>query len=262
MQGPHILDEIIAHKRAILPVRKGLVPTAVLEKYPYFERRCSSLAASLRMGAHTGIIAEFKRSSPSKGVINDAVTVAEVAAAYAAGGAAAISVLTDDRFFGGSNDDLMDARDTVDLPLLRKDFIIDEYQILEAKAIGADLILLIAACLTPAEVKALAAFAQGIGMEVLLELHEAEELGHICEGIELVGINNRNLKTFEVDIERSLRMAGQIPAGKIKIAESGIHTPAQVNVFREHGFSGFLMGEQFMKHADPGDAFRQFVAAL
>jgi indole-3-glycerol phosphate synthase len=145
---------------------------------------------------------------------------------------------------------------------LRKDFIIDEYQILEAKAIGADLILLIAACLTPAEVKALAAFAQGLGLEVLLELHEAEELGHICEGIELVGINNRNLKTFEVDIERSLRMAGQIPAGKIKIAESGIHTPAQVNVFREHGFSGFLMGEQFMKHADPGDAFRQFVAAL
>jgi indole-3-glycerol phosphate synthase len=238
------------------------VPTAVLERYPYFERKPVSLADRLRSGTDTGIIAEFKRRSPSKGVLNDTATVAKVATDYAAAGAAAISVLTDEKFFGGSSEDLMEARDAVDIPLLRKEFIIDEYQLVEAKAIGADLILLIAACLTPKEVSSLSRSAKALGLEVLLELHGEEELAHVCDEVDLVGINNRDLRTFEVDLERSIRMAERLPADKLRIAESGIHSVAQVQMFRQHGFSGFLMGEQFMKAADPGEAFRSFVSGL
>jgi len=221
-----------------------------------------SLAERLRAGNSTGIITEFKRKSPSKGIINDTAIVEEVTRDYEHFGAAAISILTDDYFFGGSSEDLMAARDTVEIPLLRKDFIIDEYQLLEAKAIGADLVLLIAACLTPPEVKMLAASAKSLGLEVLLELHDENELEHICADTELIGVNNRSLKTFEVNLDRSLQMAAKIPAGKLKIAESGITDVAQINLFKQHGFSGFLMGENFMKTANPGDAFRQFASKL
>jgi indole-3-glycerol phosphate synthase len=148
------------------------------------------------------------------------------------------------------------------VPILRKDFIIDEYQLLEAKAMGADVILLIAACLTVQEVKRLAGFAKNIGLDVLLELHAETELEHICDATEIVGINNRDLKTFEVDIQRSLAMAKNIPAGKIKIAESGIHTVNTIQLFRENGFEGFLIGENFMKERDPGTAFAKFVQEL
>jgi indole-3-glycerol phosphate synthase len=156
----------------------------------------------------------------------------------------------------------MVARETVTCPILRKDFIIDEYQIVEAKAIGADVILLIAACLTPAAVKRLASFAMSLGLEVLLELHDVEELSHICNDTSIVGINNRNLKTFEVDIERSLKMAEMIPDEKIKIAESGISSAANIKLFKDHGFSGFLVGENFMKEPNPGEAFRSFIERL
>jgi indole-3-glycerol phosphate synthase len=257
-----ILDKIIEHKRNMLPLRKGLMPPAVLEKFPYFNRVCVSLADRLRAGGNTGIITEFKKKSPSKGIINATAVVGEVARDYERFGAAAISVLTDDHFFGGSSEDLMEARDTVSIPLLRKDFIIDEYQLLEAKAIGADIILLIAACLTPPEVKMLAASAKSLGLEVLLELHDEEELEHICDDTVLIGINNRSLKTFEVNLDRSLKMAEKIPSGKIKIAESGISDVEQINLFKQHGFSGFLMGENFMKETNPGDAFRIFASKL
>jgi indole-3-glycerol phosphate synthase len=257
-----ILDQIIEHKKSTLPLRKGLIPPVVLEKFPFFNRQCLSLAERLKTGSGTGIIAEFKRKSPSKGIINATANVEKVTRDYERYGAAAISVLTEDHFFGGSSEDLMAARDTVNIPLLRKDFIIDEYQLLEAKAIGADVILLIAACLTPPDVKILAASAKNLGLEVLLELHDEEELEHICADTDLIGINNRSLKTFEVDIGRSLQMAAKIPSGKIKIAESGISDAGQINLFRQHGFSGFLMGENFMKSESPGEAFREFASKL
>ena len=149
-----------------------------------------------------------------------------------------------------------------EIPILRKDFVIDEYQIVEAKSIGADVILLIAACLSPAEVKRLAAFAKNLGLEVLLELHAQEELEHICDATGIIGINNRNLKTFDVDIERSLRMAEQIPLSKLKIAESGISKVDDILLFKRHGFHGFLIGEKFMKAPDPTIAFAEFVNQL
>ena len=209
----------------------------------------------------TGIIAEYKRKSPSKGTINALATVEAVTAAYAAHGASGISVLTDELFFGGTLNDLL-AATVNEVPLLRKDFMIDAYQLYEAKAYGAEVILLIAACLTPAEVKHLAGIARNLQMEVLLELHDETELDHICDDTEIIGINNRNLKTFEVDIERSLKMAERIPANKIKVAESGISSVEMIEVFKQHGFRGFLMGENFMKEADPAIAFASFVKQL
>lgn len=257
----NILDKIIAHKKVEVAERKAATSIAELEKSPAFSRPVLSLKQFLLDDSKTGIIAEFKRKSPSKGIINGEADVVAVTTAYAQHGASGLSVLTDATFFGGSTEDLIKAR-VNNIPILRKDFIIDEYQIAEAKAMGADVILLIAACLTPADVKRLAAFAQSLQLEVLLELHEEEELAHICEETVLVGINNRNLKTFTVDIERSLAMAQRIPAGKIKIAESGISAAANIRLFREHGFRGFLIGENFMKEPNPGLAFEQFVKSI
>jgi len=234
---------------------------ASLEKTDLFLRQTLSLKQFLNDPARTGIIAEFKRRSPSKGIINDRTDVVEVTKAYAENGASCLSVLTDEHYFGGSNEDLIKARINA-IPILRKDFIIDEYQITEARSIGADVILLIAACLTPGEVKRLAAFAKSLKLEVLLELHAEDELEHICEETEIIGINNRNLKTFEVDVERSLRMAERIPADKIKIAESGISSVENILLFKEHGFKGFLIGENFMKAQNPTIAFADFVKQL
>ena len=257
----NILDTIIEHKRTEVAAQKAAVATATLEKSAFFWRAPLSLKAALTDPASTGIIAEFKRRSPSKGVINDKVSVEDVTRGYTKGGAACLSVLTDAPFFGGSYADLVAARFNA-IPILRKEFIIDEYQILEARAIGADVILLIAACLTPAEVRRLAVFARGLGLEVLLEIHGEDELGHICEETELVGVNNRDLKTFTVDIERSIRLSRRIPAGKILIAESGISRVQTILQMKEAGFSGFLIGESFMKADDPGAAFQRFVREL
>jgi len=257
----NILDKIIAHKRIEVAERKAKTSIAELQQSPLYGRPVLSLKQFLLDDSKTGIIAEFKRKSPSKGVINGNADVLEVTGAYAKFGASGLSVLTDTDFFGGSTEDLLKARAN-QVPILRKDFIVDEYQIVEARAMGADVILLIAACLTPAEVKRLAAFANSLQLEVLLELHGEEELDHICEETVLVGINNRNLKTFVVDIERSLAMAKRIPAGKVKIAESGISSPENIRLFKDHGFRGFLIGENFMKEANPAKAFEQFVQAL
>lgn len=257
-----VLGRIVAHKRAVLPRRRALLPPAHLEALPGFRRQPLSLADVLRQGSGTGIIAEFKRRSPSKGTLNDRCDPRDVAAAYQRHGAAAVSVLTDEAFFGGTAEDLLAVREAVGIPVLRKDFVVDEYQVLEARALGADLILLIAACLTPAEVRRLAAFAASLGLETLLELHAEEELGHVCDEVALVGINNRDLRTFRVDVDRSLRMAGRLPADRLLVAESGIDSPEQIRRFRAHGFRGFLIGERFMKAADPAEAFRDFTAAL
>jgi len=257
----NILEEIIEYKKEEVKTRKSKVNTADLEKRELFSRTVLTLKDFLLDKSRTGIIAEFKRRSPSKGVINPDVDVLEVTKGYTENGASCLSVLTDEHFFGGSDDDLIKARIN-EIPILRKDFIIDEYQLIEAKSIGADVILLIAACLTVAEVKRLASFAKNLGMEVLLELHAEEELDHICDDTNVIGINNRNLKTFDVDIERSLRMAERIPFPKFKIAESGISSVNDILLFKKHGFQGFLIGENFMKATDPTIAFAEFVRQL
>ena len=257
----NILDKIIEHKKTEVAQRKLTVPLADLQKSKFYSRETLSLKDFLLHRNRTGIIAEFKRQSPSRGVINGNADVVAVTTAYANNGASCLSVLTDETFFGGSTSDLMKARIN-EIPILRKDFIIDEYQITEAKAMGADVILLIAACLSVPGVKYLAGFAKKLGLDVLLELHAEEELEHICDETGFIGINNRNLKTFEVDIERSLKMAQKIPGDKIKIAESGIGSATTIELFRKNGFQGFLMGENFMKEADPGKAFAKFVREL
>ena len=209
----------------------------------------------------TGIIAEFKRQSPSKGVINGNADVVAVTNAYTLHGASCLSILTDNHFFGGSTDDLIKAR-VNNIPILRKDFMIDEYQITEARSMGADVILLIAACLTPQRVKELAEFAKSLQLEVLLEIHTEEELEHICSATEIIGVNNRDLKTFTVDINRSIELSKKIGADKIKIAESGINDIETIGIFKKEGYKGFLIGENFMKQADPTIAFAEFVQQL
>lgn len=241
--------------------RKAIVPVSELEKAILFSRVPLSLRGYLTDPQRTGIIAEFKRRSPSKGVINDRVDPATVTRAYAAHGASCLSVLTDGHFFGGSVEDLQQAR-VNEIPILRKDFTIDPYQVLEAKAIGADVILLIAACLEPEQVKSLAGLARSLGMEVLLEIHNEAELGHICDETEIVGVNNRDLKTFTVDVERSVALSRQIPAEKITVAESGISKVETILYLKNFGFRGFLIGENFMKEEDPGAAFGNFVQEL
>lgn len=257
----NILETIVEFKRNEVKNKKSKVKTADLEKRELFSRTVLSLKDFLLDRSRTGIIAEFKRRSPSKGIINADVDVVEVTKGYTENGAACLSVLTDEHFFGGSDEDLIKARINK-IPILRKDFVIDEYQLIEARSIGADVILLIAACLSAADVKRLASFARKLELEVLLELHAEEELGHICDEINFIGINNRDLKTFKVDINRSLRMAKKIPANKIKIAESGIDSIENILLFREHGFEGFLIGEYFMKQPDPTIAFAEFVKQL
>ncbi len=223
-----------------------------------YTRKTISLVEGLSRPNASGIIAEFKRKSPSKGIINDQVDPVEVTKAYQDAGASAVSILTDEYFFGGNDQDLLRARQALDIPILRKEFIIDEYQVHEAKALGADLILLIAACLSKEEVIRFSTVARSLGLEVLLELHDEDELEHVCDTVDLVGINNRSLKTFDVNIERSLKMASQLPKGKLKVAESGIDDPAQVKLFKENGYSAFLIGENFMKTNDPGMALNEF----
>lgn len=254
-----ILDTIIAQKREEVSQRKARLSVADLERSPLFDREPHSLEKSLRQENSTGIIAEFKRRSPSKGDINTKADVVEVTKGYTRHGAACLSVLTDTVFFGGSTDDLMQAR-VNPIPVLRKDFIIDEYQLVEARSMGADVILLIAACLSPAEVRQLAQTARGLGLEVLLELHAEAELDHVCSDTPIVGINNRDLKTFTVDLDRSLRMAEQLPNEVLKVAESGIQSVDTMKLFYDHGFRGFLIGENFMKEEDPVEAFARFAS--
>ncbi len=256
-----MLEKIVAYKKDEVRQRKRVTPVQLLEKKPFFSRAIFSLKKFLTDPERTGIIAEFKRRSPSMGIIHPNASVELVTAAYAQNGASGISVLTDTPSFGGSTDDLMKAR-VNPLPILRKDFMIDEYQITEARAMGADVILLIAACLTPAETNKLADFAKGLGLETFLEIHQESELAHLCDAVDIIGINNRDLKTFTVDINRSIALAQRLPASKMIVAESGIRDVETICTLKSAGFNGFLIGEQFMKEPDPAIAFASFVDQL
>jgi indole-3-glycerol phosphate synthase len=257
-----ILDKILNAKRHEVSAKQTSMPWRALELSPYFGRTCLSLSAQLFRDDQSGIIAEFKRKSPSKGAINANADAATIAKAYVEAGAAGVSVLTDGPFFGGSNDDLLQVRKAIQQPVLRKEFIIDEYQILEAKSIGADLILLIAAALSPAEVKSLSDVAHSLGMEVLLELHDESEFRHITPDIALIGVNNRNLNTFETSLQTSYDLAEKLPHEKIWVSESGLHHTADLRELKSAGYRGFLVGEAFMKTDDPGSACAQFVQAI
>ncbi|MEO7984196.1 MAG: indole-3-glycerol phosphate synthase TrpC [Bacteroidota bacterium] len=258
-----ILETIVAAKRKQVEKFKPMSSIERFEKEGFFwQIRNRSLVQSLLLPGSTGIIAEFKRKSPSKGWFKTKQLEVEPVVVSYNKFAAGISVLTDDEFFGGDLDDLIQTKIVTDIPVLRKDFIIDKWQIAEAKAFGADVILLIAACLSPAEVKDFAGYANRIGLESILEVHNEEELGHYCDEISMVGVNNRNLKTFEINIETSLRLIKKIPAGKPIISESGISTADAIVTLRQVGFKGFLIGENFMKEADPTVAFADFVNQL
>jgi indole-3-glycerol phosphate synthase len=257
----NILETIIVKKKFEVEKRKHTKTISELEKMGFFKNETFSFKEFLLRKDKTGIIAEFKRKSPSKGIINNCSFTADVTKDYAKHGASAVSVLTDEEFFGGSLNDLVEARIN-NIPLLRKDFIIDEYQIIESKSHGADIILLIAACLSKEEVKKFSNFAKNMGLNVLLEIHNENELEHICDDVDVVGINNRDLKTFKVDLNHSVELCKKIPSDKIKISESGIDDVKTIKHLKQNGFSGFLIGEKFMKEKNPGKAFADFVKEL
>ncbi len=255
----NILDKIINHKYQEVAQRKISQPVTELEKSPFFGRETVSLKRGLLEKGASGIIAEFKRKSPSAGVINDKVSVEEVTTGYVQAGVSGLSVLTDMDFFGGRNEDVQVARVLHKIPILRKDFMVDEYQILEAKAMGADVILLIAECLEKEQVAQLASFAKSLGLEVLMEIHSAEQLEKLNPNLDMIGVNNRNLKTMVTSLEASYELAEQIPAEFVKISESGISNPQAVVSLRSQGYRGFLMGEHFMKTGNPGAACGEFI---
>ena len=259
-----ILDKIIAFKKKEIAKIKAEVPVQKLVESPSFGSTAFSLKKSLLEVGSTGIIAEYKRQSPSKGIINDKATIAEVTNGYLDANVAAQSILTDTSFFGGTMADLMEARVlNQQKPILRKDFIVDGFQIVESKAIGADVILLIAACLTSTELKNFGNLATDLGMEVLYEVHTKEDLDKINDlDNKIIGINNRNLKTFEVDLDNSIQLANQIPETSIKISESGISDPRIITGLKQYGFQGFLIGENFMKEENPGEACQEFISQI
>ena len=256
----NILDKIIASKYKEVEERKSLVPVKLLENSVFFQGPAVSMKKYVTNPDKSGIIAEFKRKSPSKGVINGTASVEKVSIGYMQAGASALSVLTDKEYFGGGSEDLRVARKFNFCPIIRKDFIVDEYQILEAKSIGADCILLIAAALEPTKLKSLAAFAKSLGLEILMEVHDGEELQRsLCDDLDLVGVNNRNLKTFEVSVNTSLQLVDQIPSNFVRVSESGISDPATMVELKKAGFNGFLIGENFMKSSRPEQAAYNFI---
>ena len=257
-----ILEKIIVDKRREVELKKSIIPISQLENSVLFNSRTHSLSKLLQ-NSFSGIIAEHKRKSPSKQTINSSFTVEEVVKGYQNAGVCGISVLTDMKYFGGSLDDWFLARASVTIPLLRKEFIIDEYQLIEAKAHGADVILLIAAVLTRQEIKYLSEFAQSLGLEVLLEVHNEEELQKaIMPSLNMIGVNNRNLKTFEVSLSYSKELANVIPNEFVKISESGISNVAAVQELQQFGYQGFLIGENFMKTDNAGFAASEFIKQL
>ena len=257
-----ILETINHYKKREVASKKQAFPVSLLKQSIYFKRPSVSMVSALKK-APVGIIAEHKRKSPSKSIINDTHLVPEVVEGYELCGASGISVLTDTKFFGGSMDDLLLARQTTSIPLLRKEFIVDPYQIYEAKAFGADVILLIAASLSKKEVSEFSKLAKAIDLEVLVEIHNEEELEKaIHPAVDMIGVNNRNLKTFEVSIDNSLQLSEKIPSQFLKISESGIHSSQVVKKLISNGFDGFLMGEHFMKTDNPGVALKNFISEI
>jgi indole-3-glycerol phosphate synthase len=258
----NILDKIIIDKKREVVLKKSIIPVSQLENSVLFGSKTVSLSKNLR-NSKSGIIAEHKRRSPSKSIINQDFTVEEVVKGYESAGVCGISVLTDGKYFGGSLDDLLLARASVNVPLLRKEFIVDEYQILEAKAHGADVILLISAVLTREEIKHLSEFAQSLALEVLLEVHNLEELEKaIMPSLDMIGVNNRNLKTFEVSLDFSKELALHIPNEFVKVSESGISSIEAIRELQPYGYQGFLIGENFMKTDNAGESARKFISKL
>jgi len=254
-----ILDKIVERKRQEVAEAKEKTSLEELKSYPLFGRTCYNLKDSVLHPDRSGVIAEYKRASPSKGLINGRHSVQEVVQGYQNAGASAISVLTDKDFFQGDLADLTAAREVLTIPLLRKEFIIDKYQIAEAKAYGADIILLIAACLTEEEIKTLSSYAKSLGLNVLLEIHNEEELGKsLFDTIDAIGVNNRNLKDFVVSLDHSYDLVEKIPNQYIKVSESGISDPNTINDLKHAGFQAFLIGENFMKTEDPMQAIQDF----
>ena len=258
-----ILDKIVVRKKEELISAKEYVTVKDLERSEFFKRTPYIFKDFLLDETRSGIVAEFKRRSPSKGLINGMVDVAEVTKAYNEAGASALSVLTDVDFFGGTTDDILAARQANEIPILRKDFIVDDYQILEAKAWGADIILLIAAILTPEEIQRFSKTAKDLGLNVLLEVHNKAELERsICADLDVIGVNNRNLADFSVDIQTSFQLVNLIPDEFLKISESAISDPKIIKELKQAGFNGFLIGENFMKTENPGQAMVDFVRQM
>ncbi|WP_313503386.1 indole-3-glycerol phosphate synthase TrpC [Kaistella carnis] len=253
----NILDKIIEQKKQEVAEAKQKIYLAELKDAALFNRKTFSLKESVK--SSSGIIAEFKRQSPSKGIINDNADVLEVARSYQKFGASGISILTDSEFFGGKLEDILKVRSEISIPILRKDFMIDEYQFYEAKANGADVILLIASCLSPEQVQEFTDLSHELGLEVLLEIHTEDELQHFNKNIDLVGINNRNLKDFKVDLQHSVNLKNQLPKEVLSVAESGIYSVEDFKFLKEKGFNGFLLGEYFMRNENPGIAFEEFI---
>jgi indole-3-glycerol phosphate synthase len=258
----NLLDNIIEHKKRELSARMEKTSLEDLEKMPGYVRKTLSLTRALLDPERTGIIAEFKRKSPSRGVLNQQATLEEVTTGYFRAGASALSILTDSEFFGGAMEDLVRAREINPVPILRKDFILHEYQVIESKALGADVILLIAAVLDKDKIRQLAALARSIQLEVILEVHDASELKMLNEYVTIVGVNNRDLRDFSVDTARSVKLAPDIPDEFLSISESGIHSPQVIRQLRACGYHGFLIGERFMQQSDPATAFSEFVKQL
>ncbi|WP_278354158.1 indole-3-glycerol phosphate synthase TrpC [Chryseobacterium gleum] len=255
-----ILDKIIEQKKEEVAAAKLRISLDRLKDTAFFGRPTYSLKESIKN--KSGIIAEFKRQSPSKGIINNNAEPLEVVSAYEKFGASGISILTDHDFFGGNLNDVLSVRNVINIPILRKDFMIDEYQFYEAKSIGADVVLLIASCLSPARVQEFTDLAQELKMEVLLEIHTEDELKHFNSKIDLVGINNRNLKDFKVDLQHSVQLKNQLPKGVLSVAESGIYSLEDFQFLKEKGFDSFLIGEYFMKNTNPSKAFEEFASQI
>ena len=257
-----ILEEIVAYKRTEVAAQKEHTPPRKL--YAEVERMMAegvekrSLSQALTKNDY-GIIAEFKRKSPSKGWIKEDGKPEEIPLAYEQNGAAALSILTDEKYFGGSLDFVRKARPLVNLPILRKDFIVDEYQLFQARHVGADAVLLIAADLSMPEARSLTALAHELALEVLLELHAEHELDYADLPVDAIGVNNRNLGTFVTDVQNSFRMAARLPEDRVLVSESGIAGPDVIRLLREAGYRGFLIGESFMKTDDPGRALKEFI---
>ena len=257
----NILEEIVQNTRKEVEERKSQVAVQELESSTFFSR--DTLKPASFFDGKVGVIAEFKRQSPSKGIINPTEDVETVTKGYADAGASMLSILADVKYFGGSMEYIKRARVVNDIPILRKDFIVDEYQVLEAKAIGADAILLIAACLSKQEMKELGQLAQSLGLSVLMEVHNEEELEKCLNPhIDLLGVNNRNLKTFDVSIQTSLDLVDKIPSEFIKVSESGLKDAQTIKELQNAGFGGFLIGETFMKTPQPAEALKNLIGQV
>ena len=258
----NILDKIFKYKKKETAERKSLFPTRLLEKSIYFDAPTVSLKKYLLRTDKSGIIAEIKRKSPGAGIINQFVNVERTSIGYMQAGASALSILTDEHFFGGSSSDLTIARKFNFCPILRKDFILDEYQIVESKSIGADAILLIAAILSPVEIASFSSLARTLGLEVVLEIRQDSELIKVGNEVDIIGVNNRNLNNFKTDLKSSLDMSGRIPKGCPKISESGIRDMSDVKQLKKAGYNGFLIGELFMRSARPEKICADFIRQI